>query len=98
MNENNLKTKKLVNFGPSGRAVAQPIDKSLLDNIFEHLTMERYANVQYFSMYLWFQERDLNGFASHFLSESQGEMEHACLLYTSPSPRDMRRSRMPSSA
>ena len=55
MNENNLKTKKLINFGPSGRAVAQPIDKSLLDNIFEHLTMERYANVQYFSMYLWFQ-------------------------------------------
>jgi len=24
MNENNLKTKKLINFGPSGRAVAQP--------------------------------------------------------------------------
>ena len=43
MIENNLKTKKLINFGPSGRAVAQPIDKSLLDNIFEHLTMERYA-------------------------------------------------------
>ena len=39
--------------------------------------MERYANVQYFSMYLWFQERDLNGFASHFLTESQGEMDHA---------------------
>ena len=38
MNENNLKTKKLINFGPSGRAVAQPIDNSLLDNIFEHLT------------------------------------------------------------
>ena len=48
MNENNLKTKKFINFGPSGRAVAQPMDSSLLDNIFEHLTMERYANVQYF--------------------------------------------------
>ena len=77
MKENNLKLKKLINFGPSGRAVAQPIDKSLLDNIFEHLTMERFANVQYFSIYLWFQERDLDGFASYFLSESQGEMEHA---------------------
>ena len=52
MIENNLGTKKLINFGPSGRAVAQPIDTSLLDNIFEHLTMERYANVLYFSMYL----------------------------------------------
>ena len=77
MNENNLKTKRLINFGPSGRAVAQPIDNDLLNNIFEHLTMERYANVQYFSIYLWFQEHDLNGFASHFLSESKGEMEHA---------------------
>ena len=57
--------------------LSQPIDKSLLDNIFEHLTMERYANVQYFSIYLWFQERDLNGFASYFLNESKGEMEHA---------------------
>ena len=26
------------------------------------------------------------------------ESDHPCLLYTSPSPRDMRRSRMPSSA
>jgi ferritin len=77
MNENNVKVKKLVNFGPSGRAIAQPIDKNLLDNIFEHLTMERYASVQYFSIYLWFQERDLNGFASYFLNESKGEMEHA---------------------
>jgi len=29
MNENNLKTKKLVNLGPSGRAVAQPMDNRL---------------------------------------------------------------------
>ena len=77
MTENNLKAKKLVNLGPSGRAVAQPMDEGLLDNFYEHLTMERYANVQYFSIYLWFQERDLDGFASFLLSESQGEMEHA---------------------
>ena len=77
MTENNLKTQKLVNFGPSGRAVAQPMDPDLLDNFFEHLTMERSANVQYFSIYLWFQERDLDGFASYFLKESQGEMDHA---------------------
>ena len=53
------------------------MDAGLLDNFFEHLTMERFANVQYFSIYLWFQERDLDGFASYFLKESQGEMEHA---------------------
>ncbi len=77
MIENKLKTQKLINFGPSGRAVAQPIDSGLLDNIYEHITMERYANVQYFSIYLWFKERDLDGFASHFLRESSGEMIHA---------------------
>ena len=76
MTENNLKTKKFVNLGPSGRAVAQPMDAALLDNFYDHLTMERYANVQYFSIYLWFQERDLDGFASYFLGESQAEMEH----------------------
>ena len=76
MIENNLKTKKIINLGPSGRAVAQPMDDELLENFYEHLTMERYANVQYFSIYLWFQERDLDGFSSYFLSESQGEMEH----------------------
>ena len=47
---NNLQTKKLVNLGPSGRAVAQPMDVGLLDNFYEHLTMERYANVQYLSL------------------------------------------------
>ena len=28
----------------------------------------------------------------------QGQMPHSCLLYTSPSPRDRQKSRMPSSA
>ena len=77
MSENNLKTQKSINFGPSGRAVAQPMDAGLLENFFEHLNMERYANVQYFSIYLWFQERDLDGFASYFLKESKAEMDHA---------------------
>ena len=77
MTANNLKEQKLVNYGPTGRAVAQPMDTALLDNLYEHLTIERYANVQYFSIYLWFQERDLDGFASFFLNESQGEIEHA---------------------
>ena len=38
--------------------------------------------------------------ASHALklSEKDGANPIFCLLYTSPSPRDMRRSRMPSSA
>ena len=31
-------------------------------------------------------------------TQRNGFEEYTCLLYTSPSPRDMRRSRMPSSA
>ena len=31
-------------------------------------------------------------------SNVEGELVNICLLYTSPSPRDMRRARMPSSA
>ena len=31
-------------------------------------------------------------------SQKRGDWVNTCLLYTSPSPRDMRRSRMPSSA
>ena len=33
-----------------------------------------------------------------FFSENKGTYIHTCLLYTSPSPRDKRQSRMPSSA
>ena len=32
------------------------------------------------------------------LNETNGDMDSACLLYTSPSPRDRQKSRMPSSA
>tara|TARA_Y100000589_G_scaffold285667_1_gene285317 strand:- start:608 stop:1162 length:555 start_codon:yes stop_codon:yes gene_type:complete len=77
MSERTLNQKTKVNYGPSGRAVSQEIDNDLLFNIFQHLTMERNANVQYFSMSLWFQERDLNGFSSFFLNESKEELEHA---------------------
>ena len=77
MNENNLKRKNTINVGPSGRAVAQIIDANLLTNLYQHLTMERNANVQYFAMSLWFQERDLNGFSEFFLNESKSEMDHS---------------------
>ena len=77
MFESVLNQKSKIQFGPSGRAVSQEIENDLLDNILQHLTMERNANVQYFSMSLWFQERDLNGFSSFFLKESKDELEHA---------------------
>ena len=77
MNEDTLKRKNEINLGPSGRAVAQIIDANLLTNLYHHLTMERNANVQYFAMSLWFQEKDLNGFSKFFLKESKFEMDHS---------------------
>ena len=44
MTMNNLKTTKLVNLGPSGRAVAQPMDVGLLENFYEHLTCLLYTS------------------------------------------------------
>ena len=76
MPESSLQFSRTLKYGPSGSAIAQEFDSSLLDNIYEHLTMERNANVQYFSMSLWFKERELRGFSSFFLSESNEEMAH----------------------
>ena len=44
---------------------------------------------------------DTHVFPDHFLSKKNGYINsklYICLLYTSPSPRDRTRSRMPSSA
>ena len=71
MTENTITKNTPVLNGPSGRAVAQEIDENLLQNLYQHLTMERNASVQYFSISLWFKERDLNGFSSFFLQESK---------------------------
>ena len=51
-------------------------------------------------MYLLGTEMDFKKekFSSQFVFNNPNETERCCLLYTSPSPRDMRRSRMPSSA
>ena len=80
MSENTLKTSSKINFGLSGRAIAQELDDVLLENLYQHLTMERTASVQYYAISLWFQEKDLNGFSSFFLKESKDEMDHAYLF------------------
>ena len=44
------------------------------------------------------QSSSVDGFNVKFLGTDNYKDIKGCLLYTSPSPRDMRRSRMPSSA
>jgi len=66
-----------INTSPAGRAIAQPMDSSLVEHLYDHVTTERNASAQYFAISLWFAERDLLGFAKFFKEESFDELEHA---------------------
>ena len=65
-----------LNLGPSGRAIAQPIDVDLLEALYQHTSLERVSSAQYLSMSLWCLERELRGFSSFFKNESLTEQEH----------------------
>ena len=66
-----------VQTGPAGRAVAQPMDSSLLEALQQHLAMERQASAAYFAMAIWFAERELRGFSHFYRHEARDEQEHA---------------------
>lgn len=63
--------------GPSGRAMAEPMDASLLEGLQAHFNMERQAHETYFAAAIWMGERELRGFSKHFTDEAKGEQEHA---------------------
>ena len=65
-----------LNVGPSGRAIAQPMDVDLLEALYQHTSLERVSSAQYLAMSLWFLERELRGFSSFFKKESLSEQEH----------------------
>ena len=66
-----------INRGPSGRAIAQPMDVDLLEALYQHTSLERVSSAQYLAMSLWFQERELRGFSDFFKKESLSEQKHA---------------------
>lgn len=63
--------------GPAGRAMAQPMEPSLLEELQQHITMERRASVAYWAMAIWFAERELRGFAAYLKQEAADEQHHA---------------------
>lgn len=63
--------------GPAGRAIAQPMDPSLLEALQQHLNTERSASATYFALAIWFAERELRGFSLFFKEEARQEQEHA---------------------
>jgi ferritin len=66
--------------GPAGRAMAQPIEPSLLEGLQQHITMERKASLVYWAMAIWFAERELRGFATYLKQEAADEQHHAGLV------------------
>ena len=62
--------------GPSGRAIAQPINNDLLEALYQHTSLERVSSAQYLAMSLWFLEREFRGFSAYFNKESLSEQEH----------------------
>ena len=56
--------------GPSGRAIAQPMDNDMVESLYHHTSLERSASAQYLAISLWFLERELRGFSSYFKKES----------------------------
>ena len=60
----------------------------------EGFLMDRCINKEVFVK----AEHMINGFKDYFISHNEVVYDNPCLLYTSPSPRDRTRSRMPSSA
>ena len=68
---------ELVDIGPSGRAMAEPMNPELLSLFQHHLNMERQAHTAYFAAAIWFAERELRGFAQFFRDESNNEHQHA---------------------
>ncbi len=71
INKLNLRT------SPAGRAIAEPMDSSIVQMLYEHLTLERNSSAQYFAISIWFAERDLTGFSNFFKNESLDEQTHA---------------------
>lgn len=66
-----------ISTGPAGRAVAQPMEETLIEGLHQHITLERQASAAYFSLAIWFAERELRGFAGYLKQESLAEQSHA---------------------
>ena len=67
--------------------------------VYQTLLIWPYAIAPAIAGVLWlFMFNGNIGLASYYLKALGYEWNHTCLLYTSPSPRDRTRSRMPSSA
>ena len=71
-----------------------PESEELIDNFIDELWLERGLSKNTLSAY----RQDISSFNKWLNTTHLLEVTKICLLYTSPSPRDRQKSRMPSSA
>ena len=69
-------------------------DRHFLDSVCTHISDIDFGKINHYSgnYTFWYESSQLAG------RQRAQQNKKACLLYTSPSPRDLRKSRMPSSA
>ncbi|GAB5855393.1 hypothetical protein JMUB7535_26680 [Staphylococcus aureus] len=87
-NQDNKTLKDMTKSGKQRPWREKKIDNVSYADILEILKIKKAFNVKQCGNILEFKPTD----------EGYLKLHKTCLLYTSPSPRDMRRSRMPSSA
>ena len=85
----------------------QKILRARVYDVAEETPLEKAKNLsKKFENNIWFKREDLQpvfsfklrGAFNRMSQLSKEELDKGCLLYTSPSPRDRQKSRMPSSA
>ena len=64
------------------------IKGKLASAINTQITLEQHSALAYEQLSYDMEALDLPGIASWFRAQAEEERVHACLLYTSPSPRD----------
>ena len=75
-----------------------PSDSTGVAHILEHTALCGSKNYPVRDPFFMMLRRSINSFMNAFTSTDWTAYPFACLLYTSPSPRDLSTSRMPSSA
>ena len=64
------------------------MDRKVADLLNQQVNKEFYSAYLYLDMANYYIDLDLDGFGNWYTIQAQEERDHACLLYTSPSPRD----------
>ena len=80
--------------------MVNPVTRETVKTLYREGSGQQDSRLKLFHAYLtgWVIEQDKGFYTGNLAKDPRFNREMVCLLYTSPSPRDRTRSRMPSSA